>query len=874
MGAMAPPPHWIPEDDVLLKNAVEAGASLESLAKGAVQFSRRYTVQELQDRWYSLLYDPVVSEEASALMIEVERSAFTNQSRPNKSESVKEITCSSGKRKAESIRKCYYSMRKRICNEPFDMMGINLLSGPSNSNFGDGNELSSADCGIGNLVSNNLGIQGADFNIRHRPFSEFGPHAAESTGDGVTPSFNTGQNHGQDLHLGGNNVSHNLSYPYEENISLTGDQNEVPGFGQSKELSLCSLFEAEGLENEGNACSEFGGPPFHTFGCSSPLPQMPIWSTSADISATDLPIELGEKDQNTGEAFMIPQVGDANETEALRYSGARSNSNLKTSLSCDSMIDMTPSTEDYFAELSNTLFDFTNDDELLFVDTDGKETIDKSYFDGLSSLLLDSPNQSELPNVGLGEAAVATDEHFVGISGGHPAEVDNESSHVCYQHKVPEVQVASSASAVKGFGPEYRNGVICCTLNTEDPEIPSNDDVFLPFRFPSPSNSSGSHWGLHDPSYLVSSSVKDFSSTRKPNGGPPVMKNSQKDPCVPSRLIGSSQPSNMGLKYPIGDPGVKFELPKSSIQHAALRNARNSECSDHISSANIGANNFIGGGHKGGVMEMERRNNLDNKSIGACLDKHPHGPDILQGLQKRASGIRNGYDAKAETPNNGPSNADRSCQTTPVLKPIETSLPPDQEELWSEDDFDVPYFSDVEAMILDMDLSPDEFDLYTNPEVQRYQHEETKRTIIRLEQSAYACTQRTIAAQGALAVLCGRCSKHFIKKPEVLLGRGTEDIKVDIDLGREKHGGKISRRQAIIKMDMYGIFHLKNLGKCSIYVNGKEVATGQRLSLTSGCLIEVRGLAFVFETNHKRVKQYVDSIAEGTFLMEHKPNRS
>ncbi|KAL0351807.1 UNVERIFIED_CONTAM: Microspherule protein 1 [Sesamum calycinum] len=528
MGAMAPPPHWIPEDDVLLKNAVEAGASLESLAKGAVQFSRRYTVQELQDRWYSLLYDPVVSEEASALMIEVERSAFTNQSRPNKSESVKEITCSSGKRKAESIRKCYYSMRKRICNEPFDMMGVNLLSGPSNSNFGDGNELSSADCGIGNLVSNNLGIQGADFNIRHRPFSEFGPHAAESTGDGVTPSFNTGQNHGQDLHLGGKNVSHNLSYPYEENISLTGDQNEVPGFGQSKELSLCSLFEAEGLENEGNACSEFGGPPFHTFGCSSPLPQMPIWSTSADISATDLPIELGEKDQNTGEAFMIPQVGDANETEALRYSGARSNSNLKTSLSCDSMIDMTPSTEDYFAELSNTLFDFTNDDELLFVDTDGKETIDKSYFDGLSSLLLDSPNQSELPNVGLGEAAVATDEHFVGISGGHPAEVDNESSHVCYQHKVPEVQVSSSASAVKGFGPEYRNGVICCTLNTEDPEIPSNDDVFLPFRFPSPSNSSGSHWGLHDPSYLVSSSVKDFSSTRKPNGGPSVMKTAKK----------------------------------------------------------------------------------------------------------------------------------------------------------------------------------------------------------------------------------------------------------------------------------------------------------------------------------------------------------
>lgn len=54
-----------------------------------------------------------------------------------------------------------------------------------------------------------------------------------------------------------------------------------------------------------------------------------------------------------------------------------------------------------------------------------------------------------------------------------------------------------------------------------------------------------------------------------------------------------------------------------------------------------------------------------------------------------------------------------------------------------------------------------------NITVQRLQLEETKRTIIRLEQSAHACTQRAIAAQDAFAVLYGRHSKHFIKKPEV-----------------------------------------------------------------------------------------------------------
>ncbi|PQM38559.1 uncharacterized protein Pyn_11576 [Prunus yedoensis var. nudiflora] len=77
MSALAPFSPWIPEDDILLKDAVEAGASLESLAKGAVHFSRRFTIRELQDRWYSLLYDPVVSANASARMVEFECSTPT-----------------------------------------------------------------------------------------------------------------------------------------------------------------------------------------------------------------------------------------------------------------------------------------------------------------------------------------------------------------------------------------------------------------------------------------------------------------------------------------------------------------------------------------------------------------------------------------------------------------------------------------------------------------------------------------------------------------------------------------------------------------------------------------------------------------------------
>lgn len=45
---------------------------------------------------------------------------------------------------------------------------------------------------------------------------------------------------------------------------------------------------------------------------------------------------------------------------------------------------------------------------------------------------------------------------------------------------------------------------------------------------------------------------------------------------------------------------------------------------------------------------------------------------------------------------------------------------------------------------------------------------DTKKRIVRLEQGAHACMKRSMASHGALAVLYGRYSKHYIKKSEVL----------------------------------------------------------------------------------------------------------
>mmetsp|Transcript_894 Transcript_894/g.1576 ORF Transcript_894/g.1576 Transcript_894/m.1576 type:complete len:352 (+) Transcript_894:116-1171(+) len=59
---------WCVEDDVLLCDALEEGATLEALAHGVVRFSHSFSVKELSQRWQALLYDPNVSIPAAKRM--------------------------------------------------------------------------------------------------------------------------------------------------------------------------------------------------------------------------------------------------------------------------------------------------------------------------------------------------------------------------------------------------------------------------------------------------------------------------------------------------------------------------------------------------------------------------------------------------------------------------------------------------------------------------------------------------------------------------------------------------------------------------------------------------------------------------------------
>jgi N-terminal region of micro-spherule protein len=103
---------------------MQAGASLEALAKGAVNFTRRFSLKELQERWQTLLYNSEVSTESFARMIDYE---YITSSNPSIKLSA-DTGLNHGKRTADSVRSLYYSMRKRICTyQPSETAAVNEL---------------------------------------------------------------------------------------------------------------------------------------------------------------------------------------------------------------------------------------------------------------------------------------------------------------------------------------------------------------------------------------------------------------------------------------------------------------------------------------------------------------------------------------------------------------------------------------------------------------------------------------------------------------------------------------------------------------------------------------------------------------------------
>eukprot|EP00850_Spirogloea_muscicola_P020130 SM000208S06300 [mRNA] locus=s208:71429:76177:+ [translate_table: standard] len=164
-------------------------------------------------------------------------------------------------------------------------------------------------------------------------------------------------------------------------------------------------------------------------------------------------------------------------------------------------------------------------------------------------------------------------------------------------------------------------------------------------------------------------------------------------------------------------------------------------------------------------------------------------------------------------------------------------------------ELDIPAFSEIEALILDMDLDPGPEEQLPARIQARRLFLRQQRAALRLELTAAAVQHRRLSRKGALALLYGRSLHYYVTKLEVSMGRSTQDSAPDIDIGQEGNASK-----AIIKLKEDGLFYLRNVGRKTLLVNNKTVENGQRAILTNYCLLEVGGMRLIFEINQQLVQ--------------------
>lgn len=409
---------------------LQAGASLEALAKGAVRFSRKFTVGELRDRWHSLLYDPDVSAEASARMAELELSAPNYSSKFNKPGVSKETAEISAKRKIESVRRLYYTMRKKSCGRACNSPNLSFLGGP-------------------------------EANIA---FDSQPPGGISVFGDGYQGPF---------------------GFARKECLS------ELPSFEQDNSRKD-RLVEFKNCTEMATCAVPDSNASFNAERVSSPLPRMPLWKTIDDVSAPEMPINASVEDKGRGEEETLVHADDV-DGNRMSLSGVdviHSGAMLKDEHDVDILNGSTAISDCDFAVLPDSLFDFANEDEVLFMDVDGKDMLDKSCY--VDSLLVSSPNDvhDDMSSVKQPQT-LASDTSIRIPAGACPTDVEvvtkgslpvdgHQHSHFCV-----EIIAPSSTSAPNTSSAEHSDGEMECVLNAEDPEIPCNDNFSFAKRYAS-----------------------------------------------------------------------------------------------------------------------------------------------------------------------------------------------------------------------------------------------------------------------------------------------------------------------------------------------------------------------------------------------------
>lgn len=854
MGALSAAASWAAADDVLLKNAVEAGASLESLAKGAVCFSRKFTLQELQDRWCSLLYDSETSAQASACIVEYETELSTSKpTKAIKHFNSKAKDFSLRKRKIDSAKNQYYAMRKRVCHEPCLSADFGYVIAPCSClPVGSG-------CVCGGLLKPSEG---------HHLVYKIDPAATFANSYGHIGESYAG---GQDVHLKDN--GHYIFHTKHANAagSMVIDGNTYDGslhgcsdvgqmYGcdymqknpQSSERNIASLKNLSDLQDyvhlrqpllddqygngvtgsktlldtdhDGVAQNQFSGNKeglqepgsfkvIKQHSCSRAC-GVPTRSKFQGVNSPDMLTDMHRKGQE------ILTLSDDKKMKTTNSDTIAFQANIDSGVS-GSGLDNAIISESEFMHSHSMDFSHRKDFELL----NGKNIFDSALDTNREDLgdphaKVNLKDISRLHHLGLSDTSNVCGNHIDPIH-----QKDNVAD-------VSGIDMVPTSTEVPFPGCSFE-----CRFNTEDPEIPCNDDILIPGQPPLECTTTCDQNFQHNmclfstepspPQNIDDSNHTDVVEDVQPSSPPMKLEPStlkQKE-----NMMALNEACTVGSKPPVmhGEVGANNANMCTPTFHSAAEFVEETTC---------------------GSVHREGLGNLRN----LMLDMPIRVPDQMN------------FKFLSDKPEIGCETAIQNCMSSHALpdmefqNPIATMSTSGQAGGGYDNEDGVPNYFDIEALIFDQDLIPwdQEFD-FIQPEVSRFQHVEIRKDLVRLEQGARSYMNRSIMSQGAFAILYGRHLKYYIKDPEVTLGRETGEVHVDIDLGKEGKANKISRQQAVIKMDEGGSFHIKNIGKFPIFVNSKEVPCNKRINLISDALLEIRGMKFIFHVNPDAVRQHI-----------------
>lgn len=333
------------------------------------------------------------------------------------------------KRKLGSVRRHYYAMRKRIKNDFFNSQNHGFFEERSNlhnfsqqehnvtNNHGDhGGAAMIEDC-----LANNLGFEEKDFEILRQAFPEsIGGIATTTTTATIAVDNPVNASHMKACHKSIENDFINGSF--DQNIEMknaTCINESGPTETPNENLPKTDKPSGYGGKHLFNSPVSDGSASFHTMGFSSPSTRLPLWKTLEDVSAPDMPVDENKAEEPLTLADDCDHMMESKSSQL--YDGPH-------------LEEGQPNGE--YTDLPDSLLNFSNEDDILFMDVDVKDTI-----------------HDDIPNTQ--EADLAS-----------PEELKEDTD-----------MASTSVSQPESHHPT--EGQIICTLNREDPDIPCNDDIFL-----------------------------------------------------------------------------------------------------------------------------------------------------------------------------------------------------------------------------------------------------------------------------------------------------------------------------------------------------------------------------------------------------------